>query len=390
MSKYIKVIVFLLVVVLLAAGGIILLKKRKQQLANLPKPEKPIYVVKGTLVKKGAIEEKRQFLGKITPDKLVNISTKYPGYIKKLYVSENTKVKKGQLILSIDPQPIKKEIENLKLSIQTLKAQLEALLSQKEALKTAYKTAQNIYLRNKKLYQKKAIPKEALEQSYSNYKKAEAQYKQTLAGIKELQAKISQTQNQIKIKENQLSYLEIKSPIDGVVSKVFLKEGNLAPAGKPVLQLQTEKRFKILVQYPQNLPVKEKTKAVIKTENKQVLSYINKIYPSAEKNNLFTAEIILENLPDNLKVNSLVNVDIYIKKAEGFIVPNNAILHLTDGDYVLTQKEESLEKIPVKVIAQDEKYSVIEGNIHEGMLIAIGDESKLRLLSVIKKGKIIK
>jgi len=295
------------------------------------------------------------------------------------------------LLIKIDDKPLKKEIQNLKLSLETLKAQLEALLSQKEALKTAYKTAYNTYLRNKKLYQKKAFPKEKLELSYSAYKKAEAQYKQILANIKDIKSKIKQTQNQIHIKENELLYLEIKAPINGIVSKVFLKEGNIALTGKPLIQIFNEDKYKLLIQFPQNLFLKEKSKVLIPlNETKYLTAFLEKIYPAAEKNNLYIGEVVLNSLPENVKPFSFLHIKAVIKEAEGFIVPKNAILHLSNGIFLLTEENRNIKSIPIKILAQNEKYAVVEGNINENMIVAIGDESKLRLLFLKGKGKILK
>ncbi len=389
MSKVIKVLILVLIVVVLAIGGITLLKKRKAQLAHLQTPKVPVYVVNGVPIKEGEVSVKRDFLGKIEPDNTVFVSTKFPGYIKKLNVSENTKVKKGDLIAVIDDFPVKKEIENLSLSIDSLKTQIEALYSQKEALRTALQTAKNIYMRNEKLYKKKAIPKEKLEISYSNFKKTEAQYKQTIAKIQELQAKINQLKNNIQIKKEQLSYLIIKSPVDGVVSKVFVKEGNIAFKGKPVVSIETDKNYKILVSFPPETPVKEGTPVIIHFASKDILSQVKKVYPSADKKNLYVAEIRLKKLLKGLKTNSLVSLSFILEKKKGFIVPNEAILHLTDGTYILTEGNGRFIKIPVKVLASDEKNSLISGNIKEGMVVAVADESKLRLLSMGKKGKIV-
>ncbi len=389
MSKFIKIAIFILIVAVLAFGGITLLKKRKAQLANLPTPERPVYVVKGALVKKGHVTVKRDFIGKIEPDNIVLVSTKYPGYIKKLYVSENSKVKKGDLIAVIDDFPVKKEIENLSLSIGSLKTQVEALYSQKGALKIALQTAKNIYLRNEKLYKKKAIPKEKLEISYSNFKKTEAQYKQTIAKIQELQAKISQLKNQIQVKKDQLSYLVIKSPVNGVVSKVFVKEGNIAFKGKPVVSIETNKNYKLLVSFPSKTSVKAGTPVVVHLISKDILSSVKKVYPSADKNSLYTAEIRLKELPEGIKSNSLINVSFILEKKEGLLVPKNAILNLTGKTYILTVKDNQFVKIPVKIVAIDEKNALIEGNVSEGTPVAVAEESKLRLLALGKKGKLI-
>ncbi len=389
MNKVIKIVLTVVIIALLAFGGITLLKKRKAELANLPSPEPPVYKVKSFKVKEGLVKVPYDFIGKLEADKQVNITTKFPGYIRKIYISEGDKVKEGQILVLIDDIPLKKEIKNLRLNIDVLKSQLKALNIQKEAAASAVSTYEKIYLRDKKLYQKKAIPKEKLELSYTKYKETQAQYNQVLAKIKEIKTKINQTENQIAIKENNLSYLNIKSPVDGVVDRVLLKEGNLAPTGKPIITLHTTKNYKIIVSVPENLPVKKGTKTVLKFENKTVLSKVKKVYPSTDKNSLKVIEIRVPSVPENTKVGSLINLSLILEEKEGLIVPNNAILHLSNGDFVLTIKDGKFVKIPVKVLASDEKYSLIQGNITIGVPVVVAEESKLRILAFGKRGKFV-
>jgi len=85
MSKNIpKIIITAVTVALIALGAVSLLKKRKAQLANLPTPERPVYVVKGAVVKKGQIVVKRTFTGKVYSDNEVKVTTKFGGYIKSI------------------------------------------------------------------------------------------------------------------------------------------------------------------------------------------------------------------------------------------------------------------------------------------------------------------
>ncbi|RMD45844.1 MAG: hypothetical protein D6831_02865, partial [Aquificota bacterium] len=56
---------------------------------------------------------------------------------------------------------------------------------------------------------------------------------------------------------------------------------------------------------------------------------------------------------------------------------------------ILTVKDNQFVKIPVKIVAIDEKNALIEGNVSEGTPVAVAEESKLRLLALGKKGKLI-
>ena len=112
------------------------------------------------------------------------------------------------------------------------------------------------------------------------------------------------------------------------------------------------------------------------------------ICPSASPEALKIIKARIHSKPEGVISNSYLNVTIP-KKIKGLIVPVNSLLHLTDGTYILTFKNERFEKIPVKVIDSNENYVVIEGNIEEGIPIAVAEESKLKLLALGKKGKIL-
>ncbi|WP_457626386.1 efflux RND transporter periplasmic adaptor subunit [Persephonella sp.] len=388
MSKNIpKIIITAVTVALIALGAVSLLKKRKAQLANLPTPERPVYVVKGAVVKKGQIVVKRTFTGKVYSDNEVKVTTKFGGYIKSIRVSEGDPVQKGQIIATIDPVSVNLEIQNLKHNIDILKSQIEALKAQKEAAEIALKTSENIYKRDLRLFHSKAISKEKLELSRANYEKIKASYRKVLSDIKVIKDKINETKNRIKIKQNDLNYLYIRSPVDGVVSKVFLREGNYAAKGKPIAVIQKTGDFKVLVSLPVFL--KKGTQAILKAESTVIKTKIKKIYPEADKNSLYTAEIRIDKIPENIKVGSLVNVEFVIEKKEGLIAPRNAVLHTARGSYILTVKNNRFVKLPVKVVAEDEKHVLIEGDLSEGTAVAVAEENKLRMLSVGKRGKLI-
>ncbi len=386
MNKKILIIPIILILVL---GAVLLIKKRKAEIENLPTPIKPVYVVNGVFVKEGSIEEKRHFIGKLEADNIVNVSTKIPAYIREIKVKEGDFVRKGQVLAVLDNQPVVLEIKNIKANIQILKNQLEALKSQEEALKTAYQTAKNIYERDKKLYEKKAISKEKLELSETNYRKAKASYENILKNIENIKKNISQQKNQIGIKENQLSYLSIKAPIDAKVDKIFLKTGNLAPVGKPIMRLISRDKYKILFSYPSDLDIKEGTKVYIRFGKDDTLqSEVVKIYPQTDKNYLNVAEIRVKTIPDYIKSGSLVNLDV-VKEVKGFVVPVNSILNLSNGTYLLTENKGKIKKIPVKVLGKNENYAVVEGDLSTNTVVAVAEENKLRLLITTKNGRIV-
>ena len=390
MGKILKILIGLVIVIVLAIGGIKLLKTRRAQLANLQTPQEPVYMVKGSVVKQGIVVEKVNYLGKIIPENDINVSTKFAGNIEKIYVNEGDKVKKGQLIAKIDSSPVKIAIQNLEINKEALKNQIKSLEAELESAKSNYQFVKTNFERDKKLFKGKAISEIQFLQSKTQLDTAKSKIEALKSNILSLKDKISSIDKQIEQKKDDLKYLNIYSSVDGTVGKVILREGNLALTGRPILKIQSSD-YKILINFPQNYTglIKKGTLAYVNFNGKQKKFYINKIYPSADKNSLSVAEIKIKSLPEGIPSNSFVNVVLITKKVKGLSVPKIAVLHLSNGTFILTNKEGKFIKIPVKVVAEDEKNAIIKGNIKEGTSVAVAMENKLRLLALGKKGKIL-
>ena len=388
MKRILKFLIFLLIGVLLITGGIRLIKKRKSELSNLPAPQEPVYVVKGTFVKQGVVEETVSYLGKVVPENEIYISTKFSGRVKKILVSEGDRVKKGQLIAQIDGIPVKTAVENLKAEEKILKSQLRSLEAQLEAAQSDYQFAKTNFERDRRLFKGKAISEIQFLKSKTLLDSAKAKVEALKSNIFSTKDRISSLQRQIEEKENDLTYLEIHSCCDGIVDRVFVKEGNLAIPGKPLLKIQSLDK-KVLLSFPIKYSgtIKRPAVAYIKINGKTEKFHISKIYPSADNNSLAVAEIKLKRA--DLITNSFVNVKLITKVVKGLVVPKLSVLHLSNGTFILTNKEGRFIKIPVKVIAEDEKNAVVKGNIKEGTPVAVAMENKLRLLASGKKGKIL-
>ncbi len=383
-----KIIVGVLIFVLLVVVGIVLIKKRKEKIAHLEKPEVPIYTVNGATVKSGEIEIKRDFIGYFQPVNLVKISSKYAGYIKKIYVEEGDTVKKGDVLLLIDDEPIRKQMENVNINISNLYIQLESLKIKKQSLKTNLETNKNIYERNKRLYEKKAISKEQLEKSQTAYEMAKAQYKEVSSSIDTIKNKINELKNNLEVLRNNLNYTKIVSPVNAKVDRIYLREGNLATAGRPILTLEDTSSYQILVEVPTDFKITNVMKGVININGEKKSLDIAEVLPSGSKRNLKIVKFILNEKPKNFVSNSYINISL-VKKLNGKIVPINAILHLSNGTFVVINRKGKFEKLPVKLIGENEKFALIEGDIKDGDTVAVGEEGKLRLLSLGKKGKIV-
>ena len=128
-----------------------------------------------------------------------SIMPQVAGTIQRVMVSEGQKVKKGQSLFIIDQVPYRAALNTASANVQAAKAGLA--------------TAQLSYESAKELYAQNVISEHQLKTTENTLLTAKAQVAQ--AEAQELNAK------------NNLAYTEVKSPSDGVVGAIPMREGTL-------------------------------------------------------------------------------------------------------------------------------------------------------------------
>jgi len=313
-----KIIITLLVLIASAALGYKakqLLEARQKQATDAPTPqavELTISLTKGT---PGTLSETLDTLGHLESRTRITLSTKLAGYIRSLPVQESQEVHKGQLLVQIDDTEIRSTLSSLRT---TLEARIKDL-----------NLTRTIYERNLKLYKVGGLPKESLEAS--------------AVALENKKALVESTREQIAQLEHQLSYLEIRSPFDGVVDRLLLHEGDLAAAGKPILSL-ISKDQKLTFTYSASLPSPVTVGAPVFADDKEI-GTVNRLYASAAAG-LNQAEVALKKAL-NLPTGSDLPISVQLRKARGCVLSNDTLLHQRDGLYVMLYKENRFE--PLKV-----------------------------------------
>ena len=172
-KKLVITIAMVLAVVVLGIKGKALLETRKAEVADEALPSAMVVsvpVVHGT---QGRLQHTEGYLAQIVSDKSIKLSTKLAGYVEKVYVTESQKVKKGDVLVSIDAIEIRSNIDALNAT----------LLAQKNDLALA----KSIYVRNEKLYKVGGLSKEKLNISKVALQAKEAQLTNTTQKIAQLE-----------------------------------------------------------------------------------------------------------------------------------------------------------------------------------------------------------
>ncbi len=162
-------------------------------------------------VETGSINALISAQGKLEPKDFVQVGLQITGQIKKLHVDVSDFVKKGDLLVEIDPRIYQSKVDVDHSQIKSLTAQLA---DQAAALELA--TLQQG--RNQAMYRKKAISKDTFDQGAASLKSAKAKYDS-------LKAQIEQANSQLVADKTNLGFTKIYAPMDGVVASLPVREG---------------------------------------------------------------------------------------------------------------------------------------------------------------------
>lgn len=366
-----------IIVLLLIAGGLITVVNKKRSLLNLPAPQIPAPAVQVVPIEKGSLNITAHYMGSIEPLIKSDLSARVSGNILSIAKREGDSARQGEVLAIIDDRELVDKIS-------AVNAELQAASQRFAGAKSVYETQKAVYERDVILHKAGAISQEALERSKAVFDGAKAAMDAYEEGVKGLTMSLS-------IAKTQAGYARITAPFNGVVTKRWAEPGDMAVPGKPIISMENVSSYKVTVQIPQEelSVIKLGTPATLTSDGQSITAKISRIYPSLNKNLLGTVEIALKSSPFNLPSYSTVGVDISKGRAEGFIVPEQALVKTSKGAFVYLIKDNVVHIKPVKFLGSGGGKSAVSGDLSEGGFVAAAQENKLLTLTEGSKVKAI-
>ncbi len=168
-------------------------------IANLMKKETGLDV-DVQKIERGRLIQKVTGSGQIRPEVQVKISANVAGKIIKLYAKDGDRVKKGQLLVELDPEQFKAAVSRAKSNLLSQKANEKKLRSELS--------------RSKDLMAKGLM-------SAAEYEAVEASYEAAESNTNQAQAAVTEALDQ-------LSKTRLHSEMDGIVTQLNKEEGEIA------------------------------------------------------------------------------------------------------------------------------------------------------------------
>jgi HlyD family secretion protein len=309
------------------------------------------------------------------------VTPKITSTVKSFQVQRGARVQKGQLLAVLENADLsavaiqsKGEFEQAEASYvtstvagvpeQIQKAELDAA-----SAKSAQDAQQKIYDSRKELFEQGALPRRDLDSAQVALVQARSQYQQAQKALDDLHrvgkqqalktagGQLSAAKGKLLSAEAQLSYSEIRSPIDGVVTDRPLFPGELASANQPLLTVMNTRRLiaKSHIAQSQAVTLKVGDPATIQIAgvDDPVPAKVSLVSPALDPGST-TIEVWVETSkpPAELKPGMTVQVSITAASAKNAIlVPKNSLFESPEsGSFVLLAGKDSLaHQTPVQL-----------------------------------------
>ncbi|WP_264563736.1 efflux RND transporter periplasmic adaptor subunit [Flavobacterium sp. N3904] len=272
--------------------------------------------------------------GKIEAENSANLSTRMMGYVTKLHVQVGQKVGAGQLLVSIN-----------NTDLQAKKAQVDASILQATA---GYNNAKKDYDRFVNLFKQQSASQKELDDMTARYEMAKA----GLEGAKQMRNEVIA----------QFSYSNITAPFAGVVTNTFLKEGDMANPGMPLVSIEGASRLQVTAMVSENditaikkgMPVK----VLVKSSNAILNGKVSEVSLSAKNTGgQYLVKINLDKTDSSVLSGMFVNVQ--------FPVANT--IHPSDSEQAKQTNTSEKVLVPESALVQQGQltgiYTIGTGNI---------------------------
>lgn len=177
------------------------------------------------------------------------IAAKINGAVKAVYVNDNQAVKKGDLLVEIDPVDYSTRLQEARSALgvergklSETEAKIELAKANLELAKANFKLAETDKLRAERLIKEEVISQEQYDRAMTAYAVTTSQVKAAEEQLRQAETQrvtqistIQQKQAGAEIANLNVNYTKIYAPVDGYVTKKSGQVGNQIQPGQPLM-----------------------------------------------------------------------------------------------------------------------------------------------------------
>lgn len=334
---------------------------------------------------KGDIANTKRFSGRVVANEEIMIMPKVPGTVERVNVELGDRVTKDTILFVLEQDDISKGVQQAEVSINMARkgveqAQngLETAIANYELTKERVDKAIVDLERSKELYDQGAISKAQLEQaelaaSSNQLEVAERQISQAEIAIKQAEEQLSQAEISHGQAVDNVDNTVVKAPIDGIISTLNVKKGQIASNGQVAVTMVDLDRVYIQIDLTEDvvnrLELNQEVEVSIPAAFEGVKTCtVDYISPTADVGNkLYSVKVYIDNEDKKIRPGMNGEVNLNIDKIESTIVVNsNAVLDDEGEKVVFVVEDDRAVRRVVELGFDNGEYVEVKEGLVEG------------------------
>ncbi|MDQ6961359.1 MAG: efflux RND transporter periplasmic adaptor subunit [Mariprofundaceae bacterium] len=286
-----------------------------------------------------------QVIGYIEDEQLATVTAQVSGSVKRVWVDSGSQVKKGDVLVEIEPDDSKAGSQ-----------QAQAALSR---LQVEYKAQKRLLARYEKLGKEGFISKQMLDAASDQ--------------LQVIEKSLHGARAQLRQQNNQLRRTRIVAPFNGKVQTRYISQGDFVVVGKPLLLMIGQTSLLVRAPFPEQLVgvVKAGQKVNMRTPSGQHMqAVIHEMSPMVAKNGAFDALIRVDQQTGWVAGGSVavqVQMDFH---AQAVLLPQSAVILRPAGETVYQIKDHKAVAVLVSVGVRRDGWVEITKGLEAGVTVA--------------------
>ncbi|HLG04166.1 MAG TPA: HlyD family efflux transporter periplasmic adaptor subunit [Bacteroidia bacterium] len=249
--------------------------------------------------------------GKVQSENQVNVASDVSGEIVELKVKEGDTVRKGDLLLRVNPIIYQSGVDQMLASLNVSRANLANTSARLEQSKANLVNAEASFNRNKKLHEQKAISDAEFDQAKAQFESSKADVNAATESVKGASFNVANAEAALKQATDNLAKTTIYAPVSGTVAKLNKKKGEhvlgtVQMQGDIILVLANLNEMEVQVDVNENdiLRVSHGDTVLIEVDahnNRKFKGIVTEVANSANTNALGSSEQVT-NFPVKIRI----------------------------------------------------------------------------------------
>jgi len=287
---------------------------------NKPAAQTPAERVHGVAVmevRKAAVPDAVEATGTVRAAHSAQLAAQVMGTITRVNVHEGDRVRRGEVLVSIDEA-------QQQAAYAGAKAGLQASQQSIAAADADYALADSTMKRYQMLYDKKSVSPQEYDEVKTKLAAAQARRDAAHAGATQAEAGVSQA-------GTAMSFTKVRAPFDGVVVTKLAEPGAMAAPGVPLLTIEDPSHFRLEAQVDESkigaVKLGENVPVVIDSLGDEAITgKVSQIVPAADSaSRTFTVKIDLPSNPQ-MRTGLFGRVSFPRGEREAITIPKSAVM----------------------------------------------------------------